>query len=58
MTGRVVPEEDAHIVAWVPAYLVFSTLFSARLGWPGSGQGDTHRTGQLDPFLLAAAFIP
>jgi len=40
MTGRELPEKSTHIVGGVPAYLVFGTLFSARLGWPDSGQGD------------------
>ena len=40
MTGRELPEKNTYIVASVPAYPVFGTLFSARLGWPGSGQGD------------------
>ena len=29
MTRRDWPEKDAHIVAWVPAYLVFDTLFAS-----------------------------
>ena len=33
MTGRELPEKSTHIVAGVPAYPVFGTLFSARLGW-------------------------
>jgi len=40
LIGRELPEKSTHIVAGVPAYPVFGTLFSARLGWPGSGQGD------------------
>jgi len=60
MTGRELPEKYRHIAARVPAYPVFGTLFSARLGWPGSGQGDTrgHRSyWRTSPFLLASAFV-